>query len=76
VSYGRSYRPRAKQDWTVGASVKVGFLTLEVLAKVATPGDGLPDMYVLWNPNTSAIYNFTPHRGLTRHDTVEDASAW
>lgn len=32
-----SYRPRAKQSWEVGDSVKVGFVSgLEVVAKVAT----------------------------------------
>ena len=70
------YRPRAKQDWSDGASVRVGFLTLEVVRKVATPGDYRPDLYVLWNPKTGAIYSFTPHHGLTRCDTIEEAMQW
>ncbi len=54
----------AKQVWAVGETVKVGFLTLRVLAKVATPGDFKPDAYVLTNLKNDKFYRFVPHNGL------------
>lgn len=50
--------PRRKQDWSDGETVKVGFLTLEVVEKVG------PD-FRLWNPNNGKTYTFTPHLGLS-----------
>lgn len=68
-----NYRPRAKQDWAPGQTVKVGFIAdLEVLEKVATPGDYLPELYVLRSPK-GTIYSFVPHNGLTRCESIEDA---
>lgn len=61
----------SKQKWEIGQTVKVGFLTLTVLAKVATPGDYLPDAYVL--VRNGIYYNFIPHNGLTRLDEYADA---
>ena len=61
-----------KQNWTKGATVKVGFLTLVVQAVVATPGDGLPDLYFLSNQSFTKLYQFIPHNGLTEV-TVEEA---
>jgi hypothetical protein len=55
---------RSKQDWTVGNTVKVGFLSLTVLAVVPTPGDSKPDAYVL--ASKTAFYEFVPHNGLNR----------
>jgi hypothetical protein len=58
-------RRKAKQDWTVGAIVRVGFLDgLTVVEKVPTPGDFKPDYYVL--TRGTARYEFTPHNGLIR----------
>ncbi|HWB84981.1 MAG TPA: hypothetical protein VG675_12620 [Bryobacteraceae bacterium] len=37
----------SKQNWTIGATAKVGFMTLRVRAAVATPGDYAPDAYIL-----------------------------
>lgn len=54
----------SKQAWQVGETVKVGFLSLRVLAKVATPGDYLPDAYVLTNAKADKFYRFVPHNGL------------
>ncbi len=54
----------AKQVWAVGETVKVGFLTLRVLAKVATPGDFKPDAYVLTNMKADKFYRFVPHHGI------------
>lgn len=55
--YNGYQTPRAKQDWSDGQTVKVGFLTLEVVEKVG--GD-----YRLWNPTSGKKYTFTPHEGL------------
>jgi hypothetical protein len=63
----------SKQNWTVGSTVKVGFLTLVVKAAIATPGDGLPDVYFLANVAGTKLYEFTPHVGL-RSVTVEEAA--
>jgi len=68
-----NYRPRpAQQDWTPGQTVKVGFMSLEVIAKVATPGNWLPDQYALKNA-AGTFYRFIPHNGLTRCDSLEQA---
>lgn len=76
--YGnRNYRPRAKQAWEQGDVVNVGFVKgLEVVAKVATPGDYKPDLYALWQPSTGRFYQFVPHNGLTRCDTLEETLSW
>lgn len=53
------------QKWEIGETVKVGFLSLKVIEKIPTPGDFLPDKYILEN-NKSQKYEFIPHNGLTR----------
>lgn len=53
-----------KQIWTVGQTVKVGFMTMTVLAAIATPGDYKPDAYVLGSKGS--FYCFVPHNGLTK----------
>ena len=64
----------AKQSWQVGDTVKVGFIVgLEVVKKVATPGDYAPDAYVLWQPSTDHFYRFVPHSGLQRCESLADA---
>lgn len=55
---------KTKQDWSIGATVKVGFLVLVVVAAVPTPGDCLPDAYVLRNATGTKLYEFVPHNGL------------
>lgn len=60
---------RTKQKWEVGELVKVGFMSnLEVLAKIPTPKDWLPDKYLLANRSAKdeRFYLFTPHNGLER----------
>jgi catalase len=57
---------RSKQDWTVGATVKVGFLSLTVVAAVATPGDYAPDAYILANKAGTQLYKFVPHNGVEK----------
>lgn len=52
----------SKQDWTVGASVKVGFMTLTV-ESVRAVKDGMPDIYTLVG-KAGKRYEFIPHHGL------------
>lgn len=66
---------RSKQDWTVGATVRVGFLSLVVIALVATPGDFKPDAYVLSNAAGTKFYRFVPHNGLTGGYESAEAAA-
>lgn len=61
----------SKQQWEVGSTVKVGFVTLTVKAKVATPGDYLPDAYILVNASGTQLYRFVPHNGLEKIDASE-----
>ncbi len=56
---------RSKQDWSPGATVKVGFLTLRVLG-VEAVYDGMPDIYTLESLNGRKRYEFIPHNGLNR----------
>lgn len=55
---------KSKQDWTPGSTVKVGFMSLEVVECIPTPGDYAPDAYRLWNPKNGNKYTFVPHNGL------------
>lgn len=64
---------RSNQVWEVGEAVKVGFLTLIVVAKVPTPGDFLPDAYVLTNKGATKFYRFVPHNGLTSYSSRKAA---
>lgn len=57
---------KSSQIWEVGESVKVGFLTLRVTAKEPTPGDFLPDAYILTDRTGTKVYRFVPHNGLER----------
>jgi hypothetical protein len=60
-----------KQNWTIGATVKVGFMTLVVKAAIATPGDYAPDAYILANQAITQLYKFVPHNGLVKIDAHE-----
>lgn len=52
------YAPKAKQEWTPGDVVNVGFVKgLEVVEKVGSD-------FRLWNPANGKKYVFTPHMGL------------
>ena len=52
-----------RQDWSVGSTVKVGFLSLRVVS-VASIKDGLPDIYTLTDDRNGRMYEFVPHNGL------------
>lgn len=64
----------AKQNWNIGQTVKVGFMTLTVLAAVATPGDYKPDAYILQSSN-GTFYQFVPHNGIAKLDYVHTLEA-
>jgi hypothetical protein len=64
----------SKQNWQIGATVKVGFLNLRVIGKVPTPGDFAPDAYALESTGGSLkFYRFVPHNGLTKCSGREEA---
>ena len=72
--YNGYVTPRAKQRWEVDQVVNVGFVKgLVVKARVATPGDGRPDIWALWQPSTNRFYQFQPHLGLSRVDSLTEA---
>ncbi len=56
----------SKQAWEVGQTVKSGFMTLIVKAKVATPGDYLPDAYICTNVAGNQLYKVIPHNGTSK----------
>ena len=62
----------AKQDFSIGNTVKVGFMTLVVKAKIPTPGDFLPDAYILANVAGTQLYKFVPHNGCEKI-SIDDA---
>lgn len=63
-----------KQNWEVGQTVKVGFMSLQVIAKVPTPGDFRPDAYALQS-SKGQYYQFVPHNGLVKCWSLEEAMA-
>ena len=58
----------SKQTWEIGEVVKVGFLSLRVEAKEPTPGDYMPDAYILCGlgDKKDRKYRFVPHNGIKR----------
>jgi len=65
---------KTRQNWTAGQTVKVGFLALTVKAAIATPGDFLPDAYILANQAGTQLYKFVPHNGLEKISPEEARS--
>ena len=56
---------KAKQDWSIGNMVKVGFLTLKVTGRKQISGvDQLG--YTLESVDGLKKYDFAPHNGLSR----------
>jgi hypothetical protein len=67
---------RSKQNWEIGEVVKVGLLSgLTVVAKIPTPGDYAPDAYALSHAKTGRVYRFTPHLGIERCASMNEALA-
>ncbi|APR40003.1 hypothetical protein [Paraburkholderia sp. SOS3] len=54
----------SKQSWEIGQQVRVGFLSLTVVASLEATGDGLPGAYIL--TNGTQLYAFVPHNGLNK----------
>lgn len=74
MATNQNIRSRAKQDWTIGEVVTVGFVSgLEVIRRNPTPGDFRPDVWVLWQAATNRFYSFQPHFGLVRHASLDEA---
>jgi len=55
----------SKQSWNEGDTVRVGFMTLRVVAFKAVK-DYLPDLYLLESLDHQKFYEFIPHNGLNR----------
>jgi hypothetical protein len=61
--------PKAKQAWSIGDVVKVGFVNnLEVIKKNGA-------IYVLWQAEKNRFYSFQPHMGICRHESLAEALA-
>jgi hypothetical protein len=56
---------RSKQNWGIGNTVKVGFMSLKIL-DCKKEYDYLPDIYILVNEKTGDKYEFIPHNGLSK----------
>jgi hypothetical protein len=56
----------SNQTWAIGAVVRIGFLSLRVTGFLPTPGDGMPDAYLLESIDGAKLYRFVPHYGLER----------
>ncbi len=48
----------------IGTPTKIGFLTLTIKGYEETPGDYLPNIWIL--SSKSATYHFTPYNGLVK----------
>lgn len=62
---------KSKQNWAAGNIVKVGFMQLLVVRAIPTPGDYLPDAYILASLDHTKLYRFVPHNGLEKIDMDE-----
>lgn len=66
----------SKQNWQVGQTVKVGFMSLVVKGARETPGDYAPDAYLLTNAAGTKFYEFVPHNGLSSLSAWELENTW
>lgn len=67
---------KTRQIWKPGCKVNVGFMRgLLVVAAQATPGDFLPDRYLLMS-DKAKLYCFTPHNGIESLDLREAAEIY
>lgn len=60
----KAKNPNPRENWTAGEIVRVGFLTLRVIARIPTPGNHSPDEFAMENLAGSKFYTFCPHRGI------------
>jgi hypothetical protein len=63
---------RTTQKWEIGQTVKVGFMALQILELIPTPGDYAPDKYRMKDPRTDKQYLFTPHNGIEKIERREE----
>lgn len=56
---------RTKQNWSIGQTVKVGFLKLKI-TNIRAVKDGMPDIYDMVSLDGIKKYEFIPHNGLNR----------
>jgi hypothetical protein len=65
---------KQKQDWSIGATVRVGFMQLRVISeKIATPGNYAADEYALESLDGTKWYRFTPYDGVYRCESRAEA---
>lgn len=57
----------SKQNWSIGQTVKVGFMKLKITG-IRAVYDYMPDIYDMVSLDGSRHYEFIPHNGLTRVD--------
>lgn len=70
---GKTHAP-AKQEWAIGETVQVGFLSLRIIgSKIATPGNYAADEWPMENLGGTRFYRMVPHRGLFRVESRADA---
>lgn len=62
-----------RQNWSLGSTVRVGFLRLRVIAIIPTPANHRPDEYALESLDGRAFYRFTPHHGVVRVESRDAA---
>ncbi len=55
-----------KNIWTPDSEVKVGYMTLRVVKRIPTPGDGKPDKWALTSLDGTRDYIFAPYSGLKK----------
>lgn len=60
---------KPRQEWAIGNTVRVGFLTLTIIGFEPATGDGLPGAWLL-NSHTGSSYRFTPYNGLETIDNL------
>lgn len=57
-------RDRPVNYWAPDSIVKVGYMTLRVVKRIPTPGDGKPDQWELESVDGYKTYRFAPYSGL------------
>jgi hypothetical protein len=56
----------SKQSWQLGQTVTVGLVkNLRVIQCVLTPGDAMPDKYILESMK-GKLYEFMPYHGIRK----------
>lgn len=56
---------KTKQDWSIGNTVKVGFMKLKITG-IRPEYDFMPDIYEMVDERNGNKYEFIPHNGLSK----------